>query len=83
MIIKKMKFQIEYSNSTTTETINNPQLGIAYITVNGICPDDISLRDVPETQRQRRGLHAQPDVTKSLEHSLVENAEIWSELSKH
>jgi hypothetical protein len=82
-IPKKIQYILGYSNSTTTETVKNPQLGSAYITVKGITNEDIALRDAPETLHRGMKGRAQAAVTKSLERSLVENADIWSELAKH
>lgn len=82
-IRKKIQYTLGYSSSTTTETVRNPQLGSAYITVKGITSADIALRDAPETLRQGRKARVQVAVTNSLERSLIENADIWSELAKH
>ena len=43
----------------------------------------ISIHEQAESDQLQSDTHPQDAVTKSLERSLVENADIWSELAKH
>ena len=44
-----------------------------------------TLTSAPSEARHRRRTHRkpQPDVVRSLERSLVEHADVWTELAKH
>jgi len=81
------KFLVQYpigpSNSTTAEHFNNLKPSEVYITVMDISSRSVILRDAPETQRISKGIRAQKSVVKSLERSIKDNSEIWSELSKY
>jgi hypothetical protein len=81
------KFLLQYpigpSNSTTAEGFNNLKPSEVYITVQDISSRSVTLRDAPGAQRISKGNRAQASVVASLDRSIKDNAEIWSELSKH
>jgi len=79
-----VKYPIGPSNSTSAEGFNNLKPSEVYITVKDISNrSDVILRDAPETQRISKETRAQKSVGTSLDRSIKDNAEIWSELSKH
>jgi len=83
MVTKLLQYPIGPSNSTTAEGFNNLKPSEVYITIKDISNRPVILRDAPETQRLSQGNRAQASVVTSLDRSIKDNAEIWSELSKH
>jgi len=79
-----VQYPIGPSNSTSAETFNNLRPSEVYIAVKEISnKSDVILRDAPETQRILRRSRVQKPVSESLNRSIKDNAEIWSELSKY